>query len=218
MSAPTTLPGRRPGGKPATSAGQEVLVQISGGERAQGSAAHAYIPCRTVPGFCYQQGEQPASPGRSKTRGPQKAKEIVEQITTEEGLGFIVRTAGMNRTKQELNRDYQHLSRLWKEIQKRAAETPAPALIYQESDFGVRSLRDYYTPDIEEILVDDGETFRQMRAYCKAVAPRNLKVIKLDKEKTPIFDKYQLEDQIRVIYQVSGLEVRRLLVITPPRR
>jgi ribonuclease E len=142
----------------------------------------------------------------------------VEQITTEEGLGFIVRTAGMNRTKQELNRDYQHLSRLWKEIQKRAAETPAPALIYQESDFGVRSLRDYYTPDIEEILVDDGETFRQMRAYCKAVAPRNLKVIKLDKEKTPIFDKYQLEDQIRVIYQVSGLEVRRLLVITPPRR
>ena len=128
-------------------------------------------------------------------------KELVEQITTEEGLGFIVRTAGMNRTKQELNRDYQHLSRLWKEIQKQSSETAAPALIYQESDFGVRSLRDYFTTDIEEILVDDVETFRQMRAYCKAVAPRNVKMIKLDKEKTPIFDKYQLEDQIRVIYQ-----------------
>ena len=107
----------------------------------------------------------------------------------------------MNRTKQELARDYQHLSRLWKEIQKRASETAGPALIYQESAFGVRSLRDYFTPDIEEILVDDMETFRQMRAYCKAVAPRNVKVIKLDKEKTPLFDKYQLEDQIRVIYQ-----------------
>ena len=130
-----------------------------------------------------------------------RLKELVEQIKTEDGIGFIVRTAGMNRTKQELARDYQHLSRLWKEIQKRAAETAAPALIYQESDFGVRSLRDYFTSDIEEILVDDVETFRQMRAYCKAVAPRNVKMIKLDKEKTPIFDKYQLEDQIRVIYQ-----------------
>jgi len=130
-----------------------------------------------------------------------RLKELVEQITTEDGLGFIVRTAGMNRTKQELSRDYQHLSRLWKEIQKRASETAAPALIYQESAFGVRSLRDYFTPDIEEILVDDMETFRQMRAYCKAVAPRNVKVIKLAKEKNPLFDKYQLEDQIRVIYQ-----------------
>ncbi|MBN2437284.1 MAG: Rne/Rng family ribonuclease, partial [Deltaproteobacteria bacterium] len=130
-----------------------------------------------------------------------RLKELVEQIQTEEGVGFIVRTAGMNRTKQELARDYQHLSRLWKEIQKRAAEAAAPALIYQESAFGVRSLRDYFTSDIEEILVDDMETFRQVRAYCKVIAPRNVKMIKLDKEKTPLFDKYQLEDQIRVIYQ-----------------
>ncbi len=100
-----------------------------------------------------------------------RLKELVEQITTEDGIGFIVRTAGMNRTKQELNRDYQHLSRLWKEIQKQAEQTQAPALIYQESDFGVRSLRDYFTTDIEEILVDDMETFRQMRAYARPSPP-----------------------------------------------
>ena len=65
----------------------------------------------------------------------------------------------------------------------------------------MRSLRDYLTPEIDEILVDDLETFRKMRAYLKAVAPRHLRIIKHYKEKTPIFDSFQLEEQIRVIYQ-----------------
>jgi ribonuclease E len=125
----------------------------------------------------------------------------MEQIKIEEGIGFIVRTAGMNRTKQELSRDYQHQLRLWTEIQKKANSVSAPALIYQESNFGVRSLRDYFTSEISEILVDDVETIRKIRDYCKAVMPRSLKIIKLYKEKTPLFDKFQLEDQIRVIYQ-----------------
>jgi ribonuclease E len=193
----------REGSRPTLKAGQEILVQIlrEVSER-KGALLTAYI---SLPGRYLVLLPNKESSGISRKiedEGDRKRlKELVEQITTEEGLGFIVRTAGMNRTKQELARDYQHLSRLWKEIQKQAGETKAPALIYQESDFGVRSLRDYFTTDIEEILVDDVETFRQMRAYCKAVAPRNVKMIKLDKEKTPIFDKYNLEDQIRVIYQ-----------------
>jgi len=193
----------REGSRPTLKAGQTVLVQIlrEVSER-KGALLTAYI---SLPGRYLVLLPNKESSGISRKiedEGDRKRlKELVEQITTEDGLGFIVRTAGMNRTKQELARDYQHLSRLWKEIQKRAAETAAPALIYQESAFGVRSLRDYFTPDIEEILVDDMETFRQMRAYCKAVAPRNVKVIKLTKEKNPLFDKYQLEDQIRVIYQ-----------------
>lgn len=193
----------REGYRPTLKAGQTVLVQIlrEVSER-KGALLTAYI---SLPGRYLVLLPNKESSGISRKiedEGDRKRlKELVEQITTEDGLGFIVRTAGMNRTKQELARDYQHLSRLWKEIQKRASETAAPALIYQESAFGVRSLRDYFTPDIEEILVDDMETFRQMRAYCKAVAPRNVKVIKLSKEKNPLFDKYQLEDQIRVIYQ-----------------
>ncbi len=193
----------RDGSRPTLKAGQEVLVQIlrEVSER-KGALLTAYI---SLPGRYLVLLPNKESSGISRKIEDEvdrkRLKELVEQITTEDGLGFIVRTAGMNRTKQELARDYQHLSRLWKEIQKQAGETKAPALIYQESDFGVRSLRDYFTTDIEEILVDDVETFRQMRAYCKAVAPRNVKMIKLDKEKTPIFDKYNLEDQIRVIYQ-----------------
>ncbi len=193
----------REGSRQTLKPGQEVLVQIlrEVSER-KGALLTAYI---SLPGRYLVLLPNKESSGISRKIEDEvdrkRLKELVEQITTEDGLGFIVRTAGMNRTKQELARDYQHLSRLWKEIQKQAGETTAPALIYQESDFGVRSLRDYFTTDIEEILVDDMDTFRQMRAYCKAVAPRNVKMIKLDKEKTPIFDKYQLEDQIRVIYQ-----------------
>ena len=199
----TETNGGRDGAKSTLKPGQEVLVQVMRevGER-KGALLTAYI---SLPGRYLVLLPNKESSGISRKiedeEDRKRLKELVEQIKTEDGVGFIVRTAGMNRTKQELARDYQHLSRLWKEIQKGAAETAAPALIYQESAFGVRSLRDYFTTDIEEILVDDLETFRQVRAYCKAVAPRNLKMIKLDKEKTPLFDKYQLEDQIRVIYQ-----------------
>jgi ribonuclease E len=195
--------GGRDGARSMLKPGQEVLVQVMRevSER-KGALLTAYI---SLPGRYLVLLPNKESSGISRKiedeEDRKRLKELVEQIKTEDGVGFIVRTAGMNRTKQELARDYQHLSRLWKEIQKGAAESTAPALIYQESAFGVRSLRDYFTTDIEEILVDDLETFRQVRAYCKAVAPRNVKMIKLDKDKTPLFDKYQLEDQIRVIYQ-----------------
>ncbi len=213
-----TDPVSREGSRPTLKVGQEVLVQVlrEVSER-KGALLTAYI---SLPGRYLVLLPNKESSGISRKiedEGDRKRlKELVEQITTEDGLGFIVRTAGMNRTKQELARDYQHLSRLWKEIQKRSSETAAPSLIYQESAFGVRSLRDYFTPDIEEILVDDMEAFRQMRAYCKAVAPRMVKVIKLDKEKTPLFDKFQLEDQIRVIYQERvDLKSGGYLIINP---
>jgi ribonuclease E len=198
--------------------GQEVLVQVlrEVGER-KGALLTAYI---SLPGRYLVLLPNKESSGVSRKiedeEDRKRLKALVEQIKVEEGVGFIVRTAGMSRTRQELARDYQHLSRLWKEIQKRAKAAPAPSLIYQESDFGIRSLRDYFTSEIEEILVDDVETFRKMRAYCKAVAPRNLRMIKLYKEKEPIFDRYQLEDQIRVIYQDRvDLKSGGYLIINP---
>ncbi|HLA27219.1 MAG TPA: Rne/Rng family ribonuclease [Syntrophales bacterium] len=183
--------------------GQELLVQVLREVSGQkGALLTSYI---SIPGRYLVLLPNKQSSGVSRKiedeADRKRLKEIVEQIQKEDEIGFIVRTAGMNRTKQELSRDYQHLLRLWQEIQKKAKTVPAPSLIFQESDFGVTTLRDYFTPEITEILVDDPETFRIMRAYCKAVAPRNLNMIKLYKEKTPIFDKYQLEDQIRTIYQ-----------------
>ncbi len=100
-------------------------------------------------------------------------------------MGLIIRTAGMSRKKQELSRDYQQLLRLWETINAKTESTKAPALIYQESDFGVKTLRDYLNPDIHEILVDDVETFKKMRDYMKTVQPRNVNMIKLYKEKSP---------------------------------
>ena len=190
-------------GKPVLKAGQEIIVQaVREAIGNKGALLTSYI---SLPGRYLVL--LPHKPGGGISRkvedeeDRQKIKNIMKQIKIPEDMGFIVRTAGFNRTKQEIARDYQLLIRLWKEISKKAKSINAPSLIYQETDFGVRSLRDYLTPEIDEIWVDDQETFRKMRAYFKAVAPRHLRIIKHYKEKTPIFDRFQLEEQIRVIYQ-----------------
>ncbi len=131
----------------------------------------------------------------------QKIKNLMGQIKIPDNMGFIVRTAGISRTKPEIFRDYQHLMRLWKEIVKKADSLVGPIIVYQETDFGVRSLRDYLTPEIEEILVDDCDTYRKMRAYMKAAVPRNVKIVAHYKEKTPLFERFGLEEQIGIIYQ-----------------
>ncbi|MDI9570157.1 MAG: Rne/Rng family ribonuclease [Pseudomonadota bacterium] len=214
----TTPEGGHGHGRSFLKVGQEVVVQVMRevSER-KGALLTSYI---SLPGRYLVLMPNKQGGGISRKiedeEDRKRLKEIMDQIKLEEGMGFIVRTAGMSRTKQELSRDYQHLSRLWKEIQKAAAATPAPTVIYQESDFGVCSLRDYFTSEIEEILVDDTETFRKMRAYCKTVSPRMVKIIKLYKDMVPLFDRYSLEDQIRVIYQERvDLKSGGYLVINP---
>jgi len=197
----TEEPGKE--GRRILKAGQEILVQVLREVTGQkGALLTSYI---SLPGRYLVLLPNKSSCGVSRKieneSDRKRLKEIVEQIKKEDGVGFIVRTAGLNCTKQELARDYRRLLRLWQEIQKKAKTTPAPALIYEESDFGIISLRDYLTPEITEIWVDDPETYKIMRGYLKAIAPRSVDMIKLYKEKTPIFDKYGLEEQIKTIYQ-----------------
>lgn len=195
--------GGQTSGKPVLKAGQEIIVQavreVTGNK---GALMTSYI---SLPGRYLVILPNKSGGGISRKidseEERQKIKGLMEQIKIPDDMGFIVRTAGFNRTKQEIYRDYQHLLRLWKGIKKRAEHVHAPSLIYQETDFGVRSLRDYLTPEIDHIFVDDYDTFRKMRAYMRAVAPRNVKMIASYKEKTPIFDRFQLEEQIRIIYQ-----------------
>lgn len=210
----------RPGnsGRGLLKVGQEVIVQVlrEEGER-KGALLTSYV---SLPGRYLVLMPKKSGGGISRKIEDEEDRkrlwDMVNQIKVEEGMGIIIRTAGVNRTKQELARDYQQLLRLWRDILKKAEEKPAPALIYQESDFGVLSLRDYYTSDIDEIWVDDQETFRKMRAYCKTVMPRVVKNIKLYREKAPIFEKYNLEDQIRVIYQERvDLKSGGYIVINP---
>ena len=190
-------------GRPVLKVGQEILIQVVREEIGnKGALLTGYI---SLPGRYLVLLPHKESSGISRKIEDEEdrkhLKELVAQVKIEENMGFIIRTAGFNRTKQELSRDYNLLSRLWHDITKTAQSVSAPSLIYQESDFGVRTLRDYFTPEIEEILVDNVDTFRKMRAYCKAVAPRNVQMIKLYKEKIPLFDKYNLEEQVRLIYQ-----------------
>ncbi|OPY80244.1 MAG: Ribonuclease E [Syntrophus sp. PtaU1.Bin005] len=191
------------GSRSALKTGQEVIVQVA--REVSGRKGALLTTYLSLPGRYLVLLPNKHSSGISRKiedeEDRKQLKTLVEQIKIDEGMGFIVRTAGISRTKQELSRDYQHLLRLWKEIKKRAETEPAPSLIYQESDFGVRSLRDYFTSEIEEIQVDDIDTYRKMRAYCKTVVPRNLRMIKQYKERLPIFGRYNLEEQIREIYQ-----------------
>jgi ribonuclease E len=189
--------------RPTLKAGQEIIVQaVREATGNKGALLTSYI---SLPGRYLVL--LPNKPGTGISRkiddeeDRQKIKNLMGQIRIPENMGFIVRTAGINRTKQEIYRDYLHLMRLWKEITKKTDNVSAPLIIYQETDFGVRTLRDYLTQEIEEIFVDDTDTFRKMRAYMKAVAPRNVKLIANYKEKTPLFERFQLEEQIRIIYQ-----------------
>ena len=115
-------------------------------------------------------------------------------------MGIIVRTAGLNRNKAELQRDMAYLQRLWASIEDKSQQSPAPALIYQEQDLVIRSIRDYFTPDIQEVLVDDREVYYRARDFFQAVMPRYHGRVKLYREKKPLFAKYQLEEQLETVY------------------
>jgi ribonuclease E len=181
----------------------ELLVQVVKDEiGTKGAALSTYI---SLPGRYLV-----LMPGVDATRVSRKIedeaqrrllKEIVAQLAPPPGMGVIIRTAGLDRTRQELQRDMAYLLKLWETILAKANDLPAPAVVYQERDLVIRSIRDYFTPDIAEILVDDREVFKQARDFLQSIMPRYVTRIKLYREKRPIFSKYQLEDQIEAIFE-----------------
>ncbi|MGD9819455.1 MAG: ribonuclease E/G, partial [Desulfomonilaceae bacterium] len=130
-----------------------------------------------------------------------KLKDILKQLTPPENMGFIIRTAGMGRTKTELSRDLNYLLKLWNTIEKNVVNFSAPALLYKEPDLVVRSIREHFEPDINEILVDDKEVYKRAREFFRQVMPKYEGIVKLYQEKRPLFNKYQLEEQIELVYQ-----------------
>ena len=129
-----------------------------------------------------------------------KLKEILKQLKFPENMGFIIRTAGMGRTKTELVRDLEYLLKLWQSIEKNMADAPAPVLLHREHDLVIRSIREHYSPDVSEILVDEKEVFKKVREFFHQVMPRYEKLVKLYQEKRPLFNKYQLEEQVEQVY------------------
>ncbi|MGD2269294.1 MAG: ribonuclease E/G [Desulfobacterales bacterium] len=130
-----------------------------------------------------------------------RLKEILKQLKLQDGFGIILRTAGANCTKTLVTKDLKYLMRLWKNIKKNVRKQKAPALIYKERNLVLRSIRDYFTPDITEILIDDAAVYQEVKDFIKIISARHTKIVKLYKGDKPIFSKFRLEDQIASIFE-----------------
>jgi len=130
-----------------------------------------------------------------------RLKKILSELKAPEGAGIIIRTAGIDQTKTELARDLRYLSRLWQNIHRAAKSLKAPALLYQERDLAIRTIRDYLTSDIDQIWIDNEEVFERATKWFKAVMPTKTKLLKLYDGAGPLFSKYNLEDQIEQIFK-----------------
>ena len=131
----------------------------------------------------------------------ERLKKIVDELDPPEGFGVIVRTAGIGQTKAELQRDLRYLLRLWESIQRSSGTTEFPGLIYQERDLVIRAIRDNLTPDIDEVWIDNPDMFRHAHEFMTDVMPAKAKVLKLYTGDRPLFNKYNLEEQIERIYK-----------------
>jgi len=130
-----------------------------------------------------------------------RLREILHELQPPKGLGFIIRTAGLDRTKKELQRDLAYLSRLWQVVVRRIKKLKSPAEIYQESDMITRTIRDTFTAEIDTIWVDEPAAFEHAQEFLQIVMPRYANRIKLYSDTEPMFHKYGIEDEIARIQQ-----------------
>jgi ribonuclease E len=130
-----------------------------------------------------------------------RLRQLMAELKPPKGLGFIVRTAGADRTKKELSRDLAYLLRLWKVIYRRIKKLPAPCPIYEESDLIIRTIRDIFTSDVDTIYIDEPHAFERAREFLQLVMPRFVHRLKLYTGKEPLFHKYGLEKEIAKIHQ-----------------
>jgi ribonuclease E len=125
-----------------------------------------------------------------------KLKEIAEEMELPRGAGLIVRTAGAQRTKTEIKRDYEYLLRLWEQIRELTLKSSAPAKIYEEGDLIKRSIRDLYAADIEEVLVEGDRGYRNAKDFMKMIMPSHAVKVKQYRDQMPLFARYQVESYL----------------------
>jgi ribonuclease E len=130
----------------------------------------------------------------------QRIKSLMNQLKLPEEIGYIVRTAASGQKKRTIDRDLRNLLRMWQDIKKRAEAEPTQSILFKEEDLGVRTLRDYFSAEVDEVIVDDKETWFEIKNFMKVISPRHQKRVRLYKEKAPIFSEYGIEKQIEQIY------------------
>jgi ribonuclease E len=181
--------------------GQEILVQVVKGER--GNKGAALTTFLSLAGRYMVLMPESDSTGVSRKIEEdsvrKKLKATMNSLDLPKNMGYIVRTAGVDQTKEELKRDFDYLVRVYENILALAKKAKSPALIYKESNLVIRSIRDYFTPDIDEVLVDDPKVAQEAKDFLQQVMPECVKLVKLHQEKRPIFSRYQIEEQIEII-------------------
>ncbi|HEV2623051.1 MAG TPA: Rne/Rng family ribonuclease [Frateuria sp.] len=178
--------------------GQELVVQVEKEERGnKGAALTTFISLAGR--YMVLMPNNPKAGGVSRRiegEDRQALKEALEHLNVPDDVGLIVRTAGMGRDAEELQWDLDYLLTLWRSISEAAAKQRAPFLIYQESKLFIRALRDYLRNDIGEILIDEESLYNDAREFMQQVMPNALRKLKLYKDDTPLFSRYQIETQI----------------------
>ena len=198
--------------------GQEIIVQIYKEETAsKGAYLSTYI---SMPGrnlvLLPKQAHLGISRKIEKEDERLRLKELAQEIGLPPEMGLIIRTAGQQAKTKDLTKNLQFLLQQWENLNRAAAEQKAPCLLYRDLDLITRTVRDYLTPDINAILVDDPEVFQQLRGWLRMAAPRQVHALKLYKDPLPIFSRYQLEDQLDRIYaDLVPLKSGGSIVINP---
>ena len=182
--------------------GQELIVQVTNDPiMEKGAMLTTYI---SLPGrnTVLMPGTKNRGVSRKITdeKERKRLKDITENLELPEDYGLIVRTAGQGSNKTIISKDVRYLMRLWKNIQQKAVEEKAPMLLYKEQTVAVRAIRDSFTTDVKEILIDDDTVYQQVREFIQIVSPQHKKVVKRYSADKPIFTKHQLEEQIASIF------------------
>jgi ribonuclease E len=183
---------------------QIMLIQVTKEERGgKGAALTTYL---SLPGrYCVLMPNAAKGGGISRkitNAGDRKRlREIIESIELPESMSLIIRTAGMARSKIEIKRDCDYLMRFWNDIREKTLHSIAPALIYEEGDLIKRALRDYYTRDIDEVLIEGEEGFKEAKEFIRKLMPSHVKkIIEYKDEKIPLFNRYGVEKQIDAMH------------------
>ena len=198
---------------------QVLLVQIVKEERGnKGAALTTYLSlagryCVLMPNTSHGGG---ISRKISNAADRKRLKTIMAEMALPSTMGCIVRTAGLQRTKTEIKRDFDYLARLWDGIREKTLHSSAPALIYGDSDLIKRAIRDIYNREIEEVIVEGEEGYRQAKDFMRLLMPAHARRVKQYADAVPLFQRAHVEDQLAAMYNpVVQLKSGGYLVINP---
>src|SRR3954453_22161195 len=183
--------------------GQEIIVQVEKDERGtKGAALTTFISLAGR--YLVLMPNNPRGGGVSRRVEGEERNELrdtLDQLQLPDGMSVIARTAAIGRTAEELNWDLNYLMQLWRAVESAGLDTSKkPFLIYLESSLVIRAIRDYFQPEIGEILIDIEEIYEQARAFMQTVMPGNVSKVKLYRDDVPLFSRFQIEHQIESAY------------------